>query len=213
MARDITAHVNALTERIYAGLENQPRMLVAIAGPPGSGKMTLAGELARRLRDQRTTAEVVPQDGFLLDNTVLDAAGLRGRKGAPETLDAAGYLHLIARLRDGEGVVAPLYDRARDIAIAGALIVPSSTRVVICTGPYLLFAEAPWHALAPMWDVTAQMQADLADLRARLIQRGLDHGLSRAASARRVETNDILNARRVQERALPADFLLISKAL
>ena len=48
----------------------------------------------------------------------------------------------------------------------------------------------------------------IPELRARLIQRWLTHGLSRAAATRRAEANDILNAARVTERALPADYIL-----
>jgi pantothenate kinase len=205
---DISAQVTALAEKAAGLLGERRRVLVALAGAPGSGKSTLAAELHRRLVAQRIAAEVVPMDGFHLDNAVLDARGMRGRKGAPETFDAAGFLCLIRRLREGEEVVAPIFDRTRDIAIAGAQVVPADCRVVICEGNYLLFDEEPWRQLAPLWDVAARLDVPLPELRARLIQRWLDHGLSRAAATRRAESNDLPNARRVIERELPAQFLL-----
>lgn len=205
---DISAQIDALSDAILPRLDSQARVMVALAGAPGAGKSTLAAELARRLRAQRTKAEIVPMDGFHLDNGILDVRSLRTRKGAPETFDATGFLHLIARLRAGGEVIVPLFDRARDIAIAGAQVVPGDCRVVICEGNYLLFDEDPWRDLAPLWDVSARIDVPLPELRARLIQRWLSHGLSRAAATRRAESNDIPNAQRVIARALPADLVL-----
>jgi fructokinase len=208
---DISAQVQALFERATELLADRPRVLVALAGAPGSGKSTLAAALLRRCRDAKVAAEIVPMDGFHLDNAVLDARGLRQRKGAPETFDAQGFLHLVRRLRDGGEVVAPIFDRSRDLAIAGAQPVPAETRVVICEGNYLLFDEDPWRELAPLWDITARLDVPLRELRARLIQRWLDHGLSRAAATRRAEINDVPNASRILERELPAQLLLATR--
>ncbi len=208
---DISAQVAALFERSTALLSDRPRALVAVAGAPGSGKSTLAAALLRRCREARVPAEIVPMDGFHLDNAVLDARGLRQRKGSPETFDAQGFIHLIRRLKEGGEVVAPIFDRPRDIAVAGAQVVGPEARVVICEGNYLLFDEDPWRELVPLWDLTARLDVPLRELRARLIQRWLDQGLSRAAATRRAEGNDVVNARRVIERELPAQLLLATR--
>ncbi len=208
---DISAQVQALFERSTELLADRPRVLVALAGAPGSGKSTLAASLLRRCRDAKVSAEIVPMDGFHLDNAVLDARGLRQRKGAPETFDAQGFLHLVRRLRAGGEVVAPIFDRSRDIAIAGAQVVPADARIVICEGNYLLFDGDPWRELVNLWDLTARLDVPLRELRARLIQRWLDHGLSRAAATRRAESNDVPNARRILEHELPAELLLATR--
>ena len=210
---DITAHVNALAERVHAlrtphATMVHRRILVAIAGAPASGKSTLAAELCRRMRDQKISAEVVPMDGFHLDNAILDARGLRAKKGSPDTFDAAGFVHLIRRLAEPAEVVVPLFDRTRDLAIAGASVVPADCEVVIVEGNYLLFNQSPWDQLAPLWTLSARLNVPMSDLRARLIQRWLSLGLSRAAATRRAEGNDIPNAAKVIDFALPADLVL-----
>ncbi|MCC5974103.1 MAG: nucleoside/nucleotide kinase family protein [Rubellimicrobium sp.] len=208
---DISAQIDALTDMLDAPLAGSNRALLALSGAPGSGKTTLAAALARRLRDRHISSSIVAMDGFHLDNAVLDARGLRARKGAPETFDSDGFLHVIRRLRAGNQVVVPVFDRARDIAIAWAKVVPADCRVVIVEGNYLLFDEAPWRELAALWDVAARLDVPLPELRARLIQRWLTHGLSRAAATRRAEGNDIANARRIEDRALPADLVLVTQ--
>lgn len=205
---DINAHINLLVDRICDLRTGTARVLVAIAGAPGSGKSTLAAELARRLRLLKCTTEVLPMDGFHLDNAVLDARGLRPRKGAPETFDADGFVHLIKRLRSGAEVIAPTFDRPRDISIAGAVVISADCDVVVVEGNYLLLDEDPWRQLAPLWDLTARLDVPLPELRARLIQRWLSANLSRAAATRRAESNDIPNAQRVIDHALPAQIIL-----
>jgi len=204
--QDITDQVTTIAETVHGIRQDGQRLLVALAGGPGSGKSTLAKELSRILALQKCPNVIVPMDGFHLDNRILDALGLQGRKGAPETFDVAGVIRTVTAIRHREDVYAPTFDRPRDIAIAGAIHVPPKCPVVIVEGNYLMFDEAPWNTLAPMWDISVRVAPPLADLRARLIQRWLQHNLSRAAATRRAESNDIPNAERIIEKAIPCDF-------
>lgn len=202
----LTEHVNILAEHLLD--RHDTPVLVAITGAPGCGKSTLASELARRLNTQKRTTTIVPMDGFHLDNSILDARGLRQRKGAPETFDAPGFIRLIKALKAGEEVFAPVFDRSRDLAIASAVAVPRDAEIVIVEGNYLMFDEAPWAELAPLWDMTVRLDVPLPELRARLIQRWLSLNYSPSVATRRAEGNDIPNAQRVIDRALPCDFTL-----
>lgn len=200
----LTQHINTLADHLLQ--MGETRRIVAITGAPASGKSTLASELARRLTAQRHTAVVVPMDGFHLDNAVLADMGLGPRKGAPETFDVAGFIRLIRALKSERDVYAPKFDRARDLSIGGAVAIPAATQFVIVEGNYLMLDEAPWRDLAPLWDVTARLEVAMPELRARLIHRWLSLNHTRMVATRRAEGNDIPNAQRVIDHALPCDF-------
>lgn len=179
------------------------RRLVALAGPPACGKSTFAAELARI-----TGGRVVPMDGFHLDNAVLSERGLLAVKGAPETFDAAGFAALIARLAPRDEVAIPVFDRTRDIAIAGADIIAPHDDLLIIEGNYLLFDHPDWRDLAPLWDLSIRLNAPIEVLRNRLVQRWLDHGFAPDAAAARAEGNDLANAMRIKGAELPADLTI-----
>lgn len=200
----LTRHVFELADHLVE--MDRPRVLVAIAGAPGSGKSTMATELARRLNARGKRAVVVPMDGFHLDNAILEARSMLQRKGAPETFDANGFIRLIKAIKSGEEVFAPVFDRPRDLSIAGAVVIPANARYVIAEGNYLMFDEAPWSELAGLWDVSVRLDVPMPELRARLIQRWLSQNLSRAVATRRAESNDIPNAQRIIAKALHCDF-------
>jgi len=202
--QDITSQVTAVAERVHALHENSSRLLVAVAGAPGSGKTTLATELARRLTLQKVNTIVVPMDGFHLDNAILDDRGLRPRKGAPETFDAAGFIHLVKRLKDNAEVIAPAFDRTRDLSVAGAVAIPGDCPVVIVEGNYLMFDEDPWSQLAPIWDLAVWIDTPMPKLRSRLIQRWLSLNHSRTAATRRAEATTFPTLNALSPRLCPA---------
>lgn len=184
------------------------RRLVALAGAPASGKSTLADALAEALDRAGATVQVVPMDGFHLDNRLLKARGLLSRNGAPETFDATGFVHLVTCLKAEQEVVYPLFDRERDIAVAGAGHVGDDCDVVVVEGNYLMFDADPWRALAPLWDVSVRISPSMDVLRTRLINRWTAHGLSHEDAIARTEGNDLASAKLIAQRALPADITL-----
>jgi len=207
----LASHINTLADHIHEKRKENQRLIVAIAGAPGSGKSTVAREVARRLTEQKCPSVVVPMDGFHLDNAVLEDNGTRPYKGAPDTFDIHGFIRLIKALRDGVDVYAPIFDRPRDIAIAAAIAVPAQMPVVIVEGNYLMFDADGWRDLAPLWDVTVRLDVPLPELRARLIHRWLSLNYTRAVATRRAERNDIPNAQAVIDFALPCDVTLDGK--
>ncbi|WP_104491174.1 nucleoside/nucleotide kinase family protein [Paracoccus denitrificans] len=179
------------------------RRVLAVLGAPGSGKSTLAAQLAAGLDD----AVLVPMDGFHLDNRLLEADGRRGCKGAPETFDAAGFVALVQRLKAGGEVIHPIFDRALDLAVAGAGRVEAETRLVVVEGNYLLLDRDPWRELAGLWDLTVMLDVPMEELRRRLTARWQGLGRSPAEVMAHLE-NDLGNAELVLRESLPADLVV-----
>ena len=69
----------------------QARRVVAIAGPPASGKSTLAAGLVAAIRGAGVHSQLVPMDGFHLDNRILSDRGILDRKGSPPSFDAMDF--------------------------------------------------------------------------------------------------------------------------
>jgi len=201
--------MSGLTETVLDRARSAERVIVAIAGPPGAGKSTLAEALRAKVAAAGHWVAVVPMDGFHFDDGVLADRGLLPRKGAPETFDVAGYRHLMGRLRARESDVAiPVFDRATEIARAGAAIVPAETRIVLTEGNYLLLDEEPWAGLAGMFDLTVSLKVPLDELERRLIDRWLNLGYSYGRAREKALSNDIPNARRVVAGSRRADISL-----
>ena len=170
------------------------RYVTALAGPPGAGKSTLAAAVVAELG---TGARAVPMDGFHYDDAVLAARGQRSRKGAPETFDVAGFLHLMGRLRAGGEIAIPLFDRDLELSRAGADTVTDADRLLIVEGNYLLLNEPPWDALHGLFDLTAMIDVDEAELDRRLLARWAHHGKTPAEARAWIDGNDMPNIRRV----------------
>lgn len=186
-----------------------PRSLVAMAGPPGAGKSTVAKLVVDRLNHLGRRAALVPMDGFHLDNGVLRARGLLARKGAPDTFDVGGFCHLVSRVADGEPDIAyPLFDRRRDLAVAGAAILPPDLEFILFEGNYLLLRDQPWARLARFWSYSIWIDASLEQLQRRLMDRWYAEGLSEDEARARVEGNDLPNISFVRPRSAPGELVL-----
>jgi len=188
------AELAVLAGKILSAPRSRRRRLVALAGAPASGKSTLADTLAVALTNAGCVTQVIPMDGFHMDNCILSQRGILDRKGAPESFDAAGLAQLCKRLGDEGEVVFPVFDRGRDIAIAGAGLVTAQSDTIIVEGNYLLFDAPVWRSLAQYWDVAIRLDVSRIELRQRLIRRWLDHGQTMPEAVARAEGNDLQNA-------------------
>ncbi|MBR3372216.1 MAG: uridine kinase [Rhodobacteraceae bacterium] len=200
-----------LADHVLARQRGDKRLLVALAGPPGAGKSTLAADLVTRLCAQAGpgSAALVPMDGFHLDNADLQAKGLLERKGAPETFDGAGFVSLVQAVRADQGKIAyPLFDRAQDKTLPGAGTLDTNARIAVFEGNYLLLSTGDWAGLAGLFDMTVLIDVPLPVLRARLVARWLDHGLSQPRAEARADSNDMVNARTVLGQSAEPDLCL-----
>lgn len=194
-----------LAQVIRQRAAGQGRFITALAGPPGAGKSTLAAELVAALG---AGAKAVPMDGFHFDDAVLIARGARDRKGAPDTFDVQGFLHLLRRLRTEDEVAIPLFDRDLEISRAGAGIVTADDRILIVEGNYLLLNEAPWPEAAPLFDLTVWIDVPETELDRRLLDRWAHFGKTPEQARAWIDGNDMPNIRRVTRNSRPADLVL-----
>ncbi|MBV2185756.1 MAG: nucleoside triphosphate hydrolase [Rhizobium sp.] len=189
--------------------EGARRFLVAIAGPPGAGKSTLAERLAEMLNAAGEHAVVLPMDGFHIDNGILEDRGLLPRKGAPETFDVRGFADIVRAVRAGdEEVLVPVFDRDREIAIASARSIGTKDRIVLVEGNYLLLDEAPWSGLAPLFDFSIFVSPSMEKLERRLTARWQCYKLDASGIDWKLNGNDLPNARLIVENSRPADLTI-----
>lgn len=187
------------------------RHLVAVAGPPASGKSTLTAKVAAALcKAAPNRAMVVPMDGYHYDDQLLEARSHRSRKGAPHTYDVCGLRHMLGRLRANTEteVAIPLFDREIEISRAGAAVIPSEVEIVLVEGNYLLLNEAPWDSLYDLFDLTVMVDVPDAELRRRLAQRWVELGLDEAAIAAKIDENDMPNGLLVKASSRAADLVV-----
>lgn len=203
-----TLDVEHALSRLLASLIPGQRCMLGLAGAPGAGKSTVAAQLLAALPGR---AVVVPMDGFHLANATLARLGYADRKGAPHTFDAAGYVALLARLRQrvaGEVVYAPAFHREIEEAVAGAIAVPPEIELVITEGNYLLLDEGHWGGVRTQLDAVWYVDIDDAVRRARLIARHVQYGRTEDAATEWVMRSDERNAVLVATSRARADLIV-----
>ena len=205
----MTADVGEIAGEIIARAGENKRVLVAIAGPPGAGKSTIADNLAEALQAMGETAAVLPMDGFHMDDGILRERHLLPRKGAPETFDVRGFIDIVRAIKAGDqDVLVPVFDRRRELAIAAARIVFKEDRFVLAEGNYLLLDQAPWNGLQGLFDYAIMISPPVEVLEERLMRRWLDLGLDAEAARKKVGGNDLPNGEMVRKASRRADRIL-----
>jgi pantothenate kinase len=211
-----------LATRLLAGSEAAPRSMVAVAGPPGSGKTAFATILVAVLNAEAEAevAALVGLDGWHYPNVYLethflhrgaDRIPLRSIKGAPESFDAKAAYEGLARIRRGGRVTFPVYSRQLHEPVPAGGTVEPWHRIVVAEGNYLLLDEGPWRRFLGLFDLRVFISASSETLVANLRERHRRGGKRPETIERHMREVDLPNARRVAP-SLAHAHLVIHKA-
>ena len=198
--------ISALAALLKRKASRKTRFMIGIAGPPASGKSTLAEQLREALGEN---AVVVPMDGFHFDDAILNARGHRTRKGAPHTYDVAGFEVLLKRIKAREPDIAiPVFDRSLELSRNAADIVSKEAKFILVEGNYLLLKLAPWKRLSALFDFTLYIDVPEEELIRRLKQRWHEHGFDETYAKNWIAGNDLPNIREIQTNSSKADLVV-----
>jgi type I pantothenate kinase len=143
MSRLINLYVHAAqslhtdTTTFLGRSENKVPFIIGMAGSVAVGKSTTARvlrELLSRWGDH-PRVDLVPTDGFLLPNSVLEERGIMHRKGFPESFDQSALLKFMADVKAGHpNVKAPIYSHFDYDIRAGEHIIVDRPDILIVEG-------------------------------------------------------------------------------
>lgn len=203
--------------------EKSRRLLIALAGAPGSGKTTIATRIAALIATETTSQSsprvvVVSMDGFHLSRAILDGMPNREeayiRRGAPWTFDAEAAVALVKRCKSGidEEIRAPSFDHSIKDPVEGGLVIPAGTEIVLFEGLYLLLDHGPWSPVGDLvderWFVGVQPSVAKERVAARHVAAGIEPDLE--SGRRRVETNDEINGLLITQHSMKRDLVIHS---
>ncbi|CAA6814850.1 MAG: Fructokinase (EC [uncultured Thiotrichaceae bacterium] len=213
MESKFVTHPEQIAETIVtkAQASANKRYIVAIAGPPASGKSTLAEQLSLLINQQagQPLSEVIPMDGFHYDNDWLDQHQLRPRKGAEQTFDSQGFVDKVKQLSlANKPVSIPLFDRDKDAVVPDARTIAPQQRILLIEGNYLLLNTKPWSTVHALYDYSILLNPGIGILEERLVQRWLQQGYDNEGARQRALSNDIPNAKFVLEHSGATDITL-----
>lgn len=178
------------------------RAILALAGPPGAGKSTLATRLVEAVNrgHPEPICGYVPLDGFHLSNRQLRRLGRSDRKGAVHTFDVWGYIALLRRLstETDRPIYVPDYDRRLHEPIAARHVVAPTVRLVVTEGNYLAADRPGWRDVRELATQLWYVSADASLRDRRLIRRQMAGGRSQIEARSWVDNNDRLNAAEVE---------------
>jgi type I pantothenate kinase len=158
--------IENLAARVLAARGERSVFVVGLTGGVAAGKTTLAAALGAALRALPGVPRVeqVNTDGFIWPNPTLEARGILGRKGYPETYDREALNAALTAVRSGPTAFPGYSHRTYDVD-------PALTRVI--DPPDVLIVEGLGLDGAVPLDLLIYLDADEADQEAWFVHRFL----------------------------------------
>jgi type I pantothenate kinase len=153
-----------------------------VAGSVAVGKSTTARLLQTLLAatPDAPRVDLVTTDGFLQPNAVLEARGLLGRKGFPESYDRRALIRFLADVKSGRAeVFAPVYDHQSYDIVPDARQAVDRPDILFVEGLNVLQAgrrtdgSAPEVFLSDFFDFSVYVDAAEGDIQRWYVERFL----------------------------------------
>lgn len=217
--------INALVQRVLRIYnekkgEIDQRVILSLAGVPGSGKTSLASQIVKELNKQ-VKSIVVSQDGFHYYRSELakfsNSEDAFKKRGALFTFNAQRFLDLVKQLRydskeRGE-VRAPSFDHRLKDPIEEDIVISPDISVVLLEGNYVALGDPIWSDISKFVDEIWFISTPVALVRDRLIERHLDAGIAstQEEAVERAEGSDLINAKYIEENSLEPNVIIVSE--
>ncbi|RBR09602.1 hypothetical protein FVER53590_27557 [Fusarium verticillioides] len=224
-------------EDIYAQLERRAvsllqqlhqqssdaRAIIILAGPPGSGKSTIAAQVVQRINTHHPTpiAKVLPMDGYHYSRSHLDSlpnhVEAHARRGAHWTFDGQAVLDMVKQLHASRESPAttlymPSFDHEIKDPVPDAIEISPDVKIALVEGNWLLYNEHPWNQIVnyadDTWFVDVEPQLALQRVAKRHVACGIERTLEAAMD--RARNNDMKNGGEIRRFLIQPNIIVKS---
>lgn len=209
--------LNSLSKRAISILSesSNDRILIVIAGIPGSGKSTISKAIADSINNfsYETSLNFKPKcislsmDGYHLLRSELkdmkDPETAVLRRGAPFTFDVDGIVSIAKLLRISCSlpqhkrpiISAPTFDHKVKDPVENGISIDSDVNIIFLEGNYLLLNIHPWNKIKKYADECWFVDINIDIARERIAKRHVEAGIEKTIDDAliRVDRNDTMN--------------------
>lgn len=169
-----------VTQKFLGGNNHKVPYIIGVAGSVAGGKSTTARILRSLLArwPNHPKVALLPTDGFLLPNAVLEREGLMNRKGFPESYDLPVLMKFLSDIKAGRrNVEAPVYSHLTYDIEPGKRLTVDQPDILIVEGLNVLQTGRPPRDgkaipyVSDYFDFSIFIDADENDLRTWYVNR------------------------------------------